>query len=89
MLCKLRLPSFADIIHEMSRCIPIAPMRERTTAEGAPGANSVEVVTDLTIAWLSNPNTRVAADGISSFLRKMHEAVTALSLSSSLGAVPE
>lgn len=38
----------------------------------------VELATELTIAWLSNPNTRAAADDVPAFLAKMHEAVSAL-----------
>ena len=41
-------------------------------------ANPVELATELTIAWLSNPNTRAATDDVPAFLAKMHEAVVAL-----------
>ncbi|MES2337089.1 MAG: MucR family transcriptional regulator [Pseudomonadota bacterium] len=41
-------------------------------------SNTVELATELTIAWLSNPNTRASADEVPSFLRTMHEAVGAL-----------
>ena len=41
-------------------------------------SNTVELATELTIAWLSNPNTRASADEVPSFLRAMHEAVGAL-----------
>lgn len=41
--------------------------------------NTVELATELTIAWLSNPNTRAGADDVPAFLQKMHEAVTSLS----------
>ncbi|UZK67779.1 MucR family transcriptional regulator [Sphingomonas sp. M1-B02] len=40
--------------------------------------NPVELATELTIAWLSNPNTRASTDDVPVFLRKMHEAVAAL-----------
>jgi predicted transcriptional regulator len=40
--------------------------------------NTVELATELTIAWLSNPNTRAAAEDVPSFLLKMHEAVRGL-----------
>ncbi|RSV13438.1 transcriptional regulator [Sphingomonas sp. ABOLG] len=40
--------------------------------------NSVELATELTIAWLSNPNTRVAADDVPGFLQAMHDAVARL-----------
>jgi predicted transcriptional regulator len=42
-------------------------------------SNTVELATELTIAWLSNPNTRASADEVPSFLRAMHDAVGALS----------
>lgn len=41
-------------------------------------AGSVELATELTIAWLSNPNTRASADDVPAFLHKMHEAVSNL-----------
>jgi predicted transcriptional regulator len=40
--------------------------------------NSVELATELTIAWLSNPNTRANADEVPAFLAKMHQAVNDL-----------
>jgi predicted transcriptional regulator len=40
--------------------------------------NTVELATELTIAWLSNPNTRTSAEDVPSFLRSMHDAVAAL-----------
>ncbi|WP_326523296.1 MucR family transcriptional regulator [Sphingomonas sp.] len=42
------------------------------------GSNIVELATELTIAWLSNPNTRASADEVPSFLKTMHDAVGAL-----------
>lgn len=41
--------------------------------------NPVELATELTIAWLSNPNTRASAEEVPAFLSKMHEAVQGLS----------
>ena len=41
--------------------------------------NAVELATELTIAWLSNPNTRASSDEVPGFLQKMHEAVNQLS----------
>jgi predicted transcriptional regulator len=40
--------------------------------------NLLELATELTIAWLSNPNTRVSAEDVPGFLQNMHGAVTAL-----------
>jgi predicted transcriptional regulator len=48
-------------------------------AEEQSGTNAVELATELTIAWLSNPNTRTQAEEVPDFLRKMHDAVTELS----------
>ena len=47
--------------------------------------NRIELATELTIAWLSNPHTRVSAEEVPSFLQAMHEAVGALES----GAPPE
>jgi predicted transcriptional regulator len=46
--------------------------------------NTVELATDLTIAWLSNPNTRTSSDDVPAFLQSMHNAVAALG-----GGAPE
>jgi predicted transcriptional regulator len=46
--------------------------------EGTDTPNTVELATELTIAWLSNPHTRVTADEVPAFLRAMHDAVGAL-----------
>src|SRR6478735_3886910 len=40
--------------------------------------NTVELATELTIAWLSNPNTRTNADDVPAFLQSMHAAVERL-----------
>lgn len=40
--------------------------------------NSLELATELTIAWLSNPNTRASAEEVPSFLNRMHQAVSGL-----------
>ena len=37
--------------------------------------NTVELATELTIAWLSNPTTRTNADDVPAFLQSMHAAV--------------
>ncbi len=39
----------------------------------------VELAAELTIAWLSNPHTRVTVAEVPGFLRSMHDAVTKLS----------
>ena len=40
--------------------------------------DAVELATELTMAWLANPNTRTNADDVPAFLQQMHAAVTAL-----------
>lgn len=42
--------------------------------------NTVELATELTIAWLSNPNTRTSADDVPAFLQSMHNAVAKLAV---------
>ncbi|MET3438074.1 MucR family transcriptional regulator [Sphingomonas sp. 1185] len=41
-------------------------------------SNAVELATELTIAWLSNPNTRADGSAVPAFLSAMHEAVRGL-----------
>jgi predicted transcriptional regulator len=41
--------------------------------------NPVELATELTMAWLGNPNTRASSEDVPAFLSRMHEAVIALS----------
>jgi predicted transcriptional regulator len=52
---------------------------EEIMSDQVPEVNAVEMATELTIAWLGNPNTRVAADEVPAFLQKMHDAVAGLS----------
>jgi predicted transcriptional regulator len=47
-------------------------MSDETTAD------PVELATELTIAWLSNPNTRATVDEVPAFLARMHQAVNDL-----------
>jgi len=47
-------------------------------AENTIETSAVELATELTIAWLSNPNTRATTDEVPAFLKKMHEAVSGL-----------
>jgi len=48
--------------------------------------SAVELATELTIAWLGNPNTRISADDVPAFLQAMHATVAALGTDTS--AVP-
>lgn len=41
---------------------------------------SVQLAAELTIAWLSNQNVRVAAEDVPAFLREMHVTIEGLSL---------
>jgi predicted transcriptional regulator len=40
--------------------------------------NTVELATELTIAWLSNPSTRTNADDVPAFIASMHDALNKL-----------
>ena len=50
--------------------------------------NPVELATELTIAWLANPNTRTNADDVPTFLNKMYETVSAMVGGNATAAVP-
>lgn len=45
--------------------------------------NSVELATELTIAWLGNQNNRASAEDVPTFLRTMHATVNELATGSS------
>lgn len=47
-------------------------------ADDTTDLTAVELATELTIAWLANPNTRTSSDEVPVFLGKMHETVAAL-----------
>jgi predicted transcriptional regulator len=47
-------------------------------ADETPQSSLLELATELTIAWLSNPNTRASAEEVPAFLEKMHGAVAVL-----------
>jgi predicted transcriptional regulator len=57
--------------------------------EGNQDNGTLELATELTIAWLSNPNTRASADEVPSFLQRMHEAVSNLANQTPQSADPE
>lgn len=46
--------------------------------EASNTTNAIELATELTIAWLSNPNTRATKKDVPKFLKSMHDAVTNL-----------
>lgn len=47
-------------------------------AEENTGLNSIELATELTIAWLNNPNNRVSADEVPAFIQRMHSTLNGL-----------
>ena len=49
-------------------------------AEDTEQTNMLELATDLTIAWLSNPNTNASADDVPAFLEKIHSALSGVGL---------
>ncbi len=51
--------------------------------------NAIALATELTIAWLSNPNTRTSADDVPAFLQSMHDAVAQLEISAELAPASE
>jgi predicted transcriptional regulator len=51
---------------------------DKYMADETSDTNLLELATELTIAWLSNPNTRASAEEVPSFLEKMHGAVSSL-----------
>ncbi len=51
-------------------------------------SDSVALATELTIAWLGNPNTRTSAEDVPAFLKTMHGAVLKLSGSDEPEALP-
>ena len=44
-------------------------------ADDTTSTDPVELATELTIAWLANPNTNASSDDVPAFLQKMHQAV--------------
>ncbi len=50
--------------------------------------NTLELATELTIAWLSNPNTRISADEVPAFLDKMYESIASLVANSGAASTP-
>lgn len=40
--------------------------------------DTIALATDLTIAWLANPNTRIEVDAVPAFLATMHKTVATL-----------
>lgn len=57
-----------------------------SVTDDSTSTNSLELATELTIAWLSNPNTRAAAADVPAFLKGAYEALGALTAASSEAA---
>src|SRR3712207_5690986 len=47
-------------------------------ADDKPELNSIALATELTVAWLSNPNVRATADDVPAFLRNIHGTLNEL-----------
>ncbi|WP_327463155.1 MucR family transcriptional regulator [Sphingomonas sp.] len=47
-------------------------------ADESSSLNTIELATELTIAWLNNPNNRVSADEVPAFLQRMHTTLNGL-----------
>jgi predicted transcriptional regulator len=59
-----------------------SPAKEHIMAEQSDidtGLSTVELATELTVAWLSNANNRITADDVPAFLQRMHDTVSGLS----------
>jgi predicted transcriptional regulator len=63
--------------------------QEHFMSEDIADTNALELATELTIAWLGNPNTRISADEVPSFLRRMHETVSELTAGAADAPAPE
>lgn len=50
-------------------------------------ADTISLATDLTVAWLANPNTRVSTDDVPAFLTAVHDALGKLSVPADTSAV--
>ena len=53
-----------------------------------PGFNPIELASDLTIAWLGNPNVRATAEEVPAFLKKMHETIGELAAAGTASNTP-
>jgi predicted transcriptional regulator len=60
-------------------------MEELNVAEETTDTSLLELATELTMAWLSNPNTRASADEVPAFLQSMHGAVANLAAPQATG----
>jgi predicted transcriptional regulator len=61
---------------------------EHVMAEDPNQLNTIELAIELTISWLSNPNTRVSADEVPAFLNKMRDSIASLAGHSIAASTP-
>jgi len=54
-------------------------MSENIMSDNAFKLKSIYFATELTAAWLANPNTRTSADDVPSFLKNVYETIAAIS----------
>lgn len=52
-------------------------------AEEDSSLNTIELATELTIAWLNNPGNRASADDVPAFLERMHQTLNTMAGSGS------
>lgn len=71
IISESRLPA----TYQIPKC---AGQMESFMSDDTYAPNAVELATELTIAWLSNPNTRTSADDVPAFLQQMHASVAGL-----------
>jgi len=57
--------------------------------QAADGLNAVELATELTIAWLGNPNVRATAEEVPAFLKSMHATIGELSTGAASASAEE
>lgn len=51
--------------------------------------NNVELATELTVAWLGNPNNRASLEDVPAFLQRMHATLASLAAASQPSDVPD
>jgi predicted transcriptional regulator len=54
--------------------------QEEIVDETRANTDALELATELTVAWLANPNTRAGADEVPAFLSRMHAALDHLAV---------
>jgi predicted transcriptional regulator len=76
--CKVRSHHDAvDLRFNLTQYLGLSNL-EVMMADDVSDFSAIELATELTIAWLGNPNSRVTAEEVPAFLQNMHATVTAL-----------